>query len=135
MTLTQVSTKSDWIGALASGLCLIHCLATPFLFVASAGIGFHGDAHPSWWGALDIIFLVLSFFAVYWSIQNTSETWIKYGFGIVWLLLALIVLNEKFEIFHIAEAAIYPPTIGLIFLHFYNRYYCQCKDETCCADS
>ena len=73
MTLSQVSLKSDWIGMLASGLCLIHCLATPFLFIANASIGLHEEAHPSWWGALDIVFLVLSFFAVYWSIQNTTQ--------------------------------------------------------------
>ena len=135
MTISQVSLKSDWIGMLASGLCLIHCLATPFLFIASAGIGLHGEAHPSWWGVLDIVFLALSFFAVYWSIQNTSKSGLKYGLGISWSLLALIVLNEKFEFFHLVEEAIYPPTLGLIFLHFYNRQYCQCKDETCCADS
>ncbi|WP_422858743.1 MerC domain-containing protein [Flagellimonas sp. S174] len=135
MTLAQVSLKSDWIGILASGLCLAHCLATPFLFMAHASIGVHGEAHPSWWGTLDIVFLVLSFFAVYWSIRKTSQSWIKFGFGIIWMLLALIVLNEKFEILHLPEAVIYPPTVGLIFLHFYNRRYCQCKDETCCADS
>ncbi|MEM9077324.1 MAG: MerC domain-containing protein [Bacteroidota bacterium] len=135
MTLAQVSIKSDWIGMLASGLCLIHCLATPFLFIANASIGVHGENHPAWWGVLDIVFLVLSFFAVYWSIRNTSRTWIKYGFGISWLILASVVLNEKFELFHIAEEAIYPPTLGLIFLHFYNRYYCRCEDETCCVDN
>ncbi|PRX57471.1 MerC domain-containing protein [Flagellimonas meridianipacifica] len=135
MTFTQVSLKSDWIGMFASGLCLVHCLATPFLFIAHAGIGIHGEAHPSWWGILDIVFLVLSFFAVYWSIRKTSQSWIKFGFGIIWLLLALIVLNEKFEMLYLPEAAIYPPTLGLIFLHFYNRRYCQCDDDTCCADS
>ncbi len=135
MTLSEVSLKSDWIGMFASGLCLVHCLATPFLFIAQAGIGAHGDAHPSWWGFLDIVFLVLSFFAVYWSIRKTNQSWIKVGFGLIWLLLALIVMNEKFEIFHLPEVAIYPPTLGLIFLHFYNRQYCQCDDETCCADS
>ncbi len=133
--LAQVSLKSDWIGILASGLCLVHCLATPFLFMAHASIGVHAEAHPSWWGTLDIVFLVLSFFAVYWSIRKTSQSWIKFGFGIIWMLLALIVLNEKFEILHLAEEAIYPPTLGLIFLHFYNRRYCQCDDETCCVDS
>ena len=135
MTLTQISLKSDLIGMFASGLCLVHCLATPILFIANAGLGTHSEAHPSWWGILDIVFLVFALFAVYWSIKNTSRLWIKYGFGISWLLLALIVLNEKFEIFHLAEEAIYLPTLSLIFLHFYNRQYCQCKDETCCTES
>lgn len=129
MTISQGFLKSDWIGMWASGLCLVHCLATPFLFIAHAGMGAHSNAHPSWWGILDIIFLVLSFFAVYWSIRNTSQTWIKVGFGIIWLVLAVIVLNEKFEIFHLIEEAIYPPTLGLIFLHFNNHRNCHTRKK------
>ena len=129
MSLSQVTVKSDWIGILASGLCLIHCLATPFLFMAYASANAHDGAHPFWWGLLDIVFLVVSFFAVYWSVRHTSKIWIKYALGGLWIILSLIVLNEKMGLWHLPEAAIYPPTLGLIILHFYNRRYCRCNDN------
>ncbi|UII76218.1 MerC domain-containing protein [Flagellimonas sp. HMM57] len=134
MTLSQLTVKSDWIGMFVSGLCLVHCLATPFIFLAYVNVGTHGEAHPFWWGLLDIVFLVFSFFAVYWSARNTSKAWVKYAFGFLWVVLSLVILNEKLELFHLPEAVIYPPTLGLIILHFYNRRYCNCNDETCCAD-
>ena len=120
MSFSNVSMKSDFLGMIASGLCLIHCVATPFLFVAGAGLGIPSKAQPTWWGYLDPIFLVLSLLAVFWSIQGTSLRWIKFLFCALWLLLLVIVLNEKFELYPIAEEAIYIPTIGLILLHLYN---------------
>ena len=34
--MTSINLKQDYIGAVASALCLLHCIATPFLFVAKA---------------------------------------------------------------------------------------------------
>ena len=34
--IAQLKQKSDLIGAIASITCMIHCIATPFLFIASA---------------------------------------------------------------------------------------------------
>ena len=89
LNLVNLSTRSDVIGAAASVLCFIHCLATPFLFVAHAGLTIGHESHPLWWGALDIVFLAISFFAVYWSTRNTSKKWIKYAFWFSWLFLLL----------------------------------------------
>ena len=50
-------------------------------------------------------------------------------------MVALIIINEKWEIAHIAEVFIYLTTLGLVFLHFYNRRYCQCEDDKCCVDA
>jgi len=135
MTFSQITVKSDLIGMLASGLCLLHCMATPFLFMANTGLGIHSDLRPSWWGYLEPFFLVLSFFAVYWSITNTTQKWIKYCFGFFWTFLLLLVLNEKFGLWHVQEEVIYVPAIGLILLHFYNRRFCHCEDESCCAEN
>ncbi|WP_299534644.1 MerC domain-containing protein [Ulvibacterium sp.] len=134
MTLVKVINKSDYIGIFASGLCLLHCLATPFLFVAHANMELHADGHPFWWGFMDVAFLLLSFLAVYWSVKNTSKKWIVYTFWILWGLLALIILNEKWALWHLVEEAIYFPTVGLVLLHFYNRRYCHCEDAHCCTD-
>ena len=52
--------KSDLIGAIASFICMIHCLATPFLFIASACSKSCCAAAPKWWVWLDFVFLSLS---------------------------------------------------------------------------
>ena len=135
MKIINFTSRSDIIGATASAMCFIHCLVTPFLFVAYSNTAIIGDTHPWWWGILDIVFLVISFFAVYWSTYNTSKQFVKYTFWTLWMLLALIIINEKWEIAHIAEVFIYLTTLGLVFLHFYNRRYCQCEDDTCCLDT
>ncbi|MGD1842847.1 MAG: MerC domain-containing protein [Thermonemataceae bacterium] len=127
-------SKSDLLGAFISGLCLIHCLATPFLFVAQAGLTHHHTKGPWWWGTIDIVLLILSFAAIYWSVKHTSKPWVKYLFVISWLSLSFIIFNEKLEIAHFPEEIIYIPTLSLIILHLYNRKYCQCTDDQCCAE-
>ena len=134
MNTLQLTSKSDIVGALASTLCLVHCLATPFLFVAQAGIAGAGELHPQWWGILDLVFLVISFFAIWWSAKTTSQKWMRNLLWGSWGLLALIVLNEKIHLFPLAEQAIYFPSIALIFFHLYNRKYCKCSHEQCSTD-
>lgn len=132
MITNQLHTRSDLYGSLASGLCLVHCLATPVLFAAHTG-HVHGHHNsPVWWGAIDILFIIISLAAVYWSARNTSKKWMEVALWICWALLAFVILNEKFEWIHLSEAAIYFPSLLLVGLHLYNRKYCQCKDETCC---
>lgn len=134
MKAKLLTTKSDLIGATASALCFLHCLATPFIFVAHVNLTTREGLHPWWWGALDIFFLVISFYAVYWSGKNSSKAWIKYIFWALWTMLTFIIVNEKLHAVSLIEELIYFPTLGLIFLHFYNRKYCQCKDENCCIE-
>ncbi len=127
----KLSINSDPIGALAGSLCLLHCAATPFIFIIQP-LAIEETA-PTWWKSLDYIFLLVSFFAVYWSVRNTSKNWMKYALWISWIILTMAIINEKLELFALTEFSIYIPAIGLVFLHFYNRKYCQCADETCCA--
>ncbi|MEM7574832.1 MAG: MerC domain-containing protein [Bacteroidota bacterium] len=124
---------SNQMGSIVSGLCLIHCLATPFLFAAHLGIEEHHHASPVWWKSLDIIFLILAFWAVYWSARNSSKSWVKYAMYASWFFLSLVLLNERLELFHWREELIYLPTVSLIGLHIYNLRYCQCEDEECCV--
>ncbi len=70
--VVNLTSKSDFIGVAASTLCFFHCIATPLIFVAQAGSAVMEEVHPWWWGTLDIIFLVISFFAVYWSSRKSS---------------------------------------------------------------
>ncbi|MEO0571655.1 MAG: MerC domain-containing protein [Bacteroidota bacterium] len=125
MNTFRLISKSDIIGSTASFLCLVHCLVTPLLFVAQAEILGHGEAHPMWWGLLDVFFLVISYFAVWWSGQTTTKSWIRYALWISWIVLTVIVLNEKLAVVPLPESAIYMPALSLIVLHLYNRKYCN----------
>ncbi len=125
--------KSDIIGMFASSLCLLHCTFTPLLFIAHAQLASHHEGIPFWWKVLDYAFLAISFIAVYWSVKVTSKAWMKYAFWGTWSLLFVILINEKLHWLHIPEAAIYFPSLGLVFLHIYNRKYCTCKEDECCA--
>ncbi len=132
-SLFNFKLKSNVLGAAASSLCLIHCLATPLLFTIHTGQLNHHHEHPYWWGLLDILFIIVSLIAVYWSAINTSKKWMQYALWVSWALLTAIILNEKLEIMHIAEEFIYLPSVSLVVLHLYNRKYCQCEDDSCCT--
>lgn len=125
--------NSDLIGALASGLCLIHCIATPFIFLAQTCSAICCDTAPVWWATIDFLFIGISLFAVYWSTKKSSKLWIKYALWISWALLCLMILNEKIQLLDLPELSIYIPALALVILHLYNRKYCKCKDHTCCT--
>ncbi len=131
MNISHIRNNSDTLGIVASGLCLAHCLVTPFLFMAHTGTVILQDEHPSWWKSLDIIFLGLSFMAIRRSIKTTSKPKMKYAFWISWLLLFVIVINEKLSVFPLAEETIYIASLLLVVLHVYNLKYCQCEQKCC----
>ncbi len=126
--------KPDLVGTLASTLCLVHCVATPFIFIAQSSVFGSGGEPPVWWKFLDYMFLAISFIAVYWSTSTTNLNWIKPLFWISWILLLGIILNEKLAILSFPEVLIYIPTISLVILHLYNKKYCNCNNDKCCVN-
>jgi hypothetical protein len=44
-----------------------------------------------------------------------------------------LIVNEKIELFLLAEWLIYIPSLSLVTLHQYNRKYCTCYDNSCCV--
>ncbi|PKA98018.1 MerC mercury resistance protein [Flavobacteriaceae bacterium MAR_2009_75] len=121
-------------GAFASGLCLVHCIATPFLFAMSTCIGECESMAPSWWKQLDFIFLVVSFWAVYRSTKASASSFIKPAMWLTWFILCALLINEKYEGPHLPESLVFMASISLITLHLYNRKYCKCKTDSCCAN-
>jgi len=81
----KLKINADLIGAGASTLCTIHCLATPFLFLASTCTKSCCSAAPSWWLWIDYAFLLISFFAIYKSTRITSKFWIKPTLWMSWI--------------------------------------------------
>lgn len=126
--------KTDYLGAMASLLCLLHCIATPFVFVAKVCTRTCCSETPLWWMLIDYLFLIISFIAIYFASKNTSKQWIGIALWASWSVLLLIILNESVEIIALPEEAVYFPAFALIGLHIYNLRYCRCTDKGCCTE-
>lgn len=123
----------DTLGAINSSLCVIHCFATPFLFLTQAQTSLvELSTVPLWWQLLNYVFIVVSFFAVNRTVKNSSNQLVKSLLWVLWVLLSTLILNEQFEIMHMPELLTYFAGISLASLHIYNLKYCQCEDENCC---
>ena len=123
----------DTIGAINSSICVIHCFATPFLFLTQAQTSLvEPSTVPLWWQLLNYVFIVVSFFAVNRTVKNSSNQLVKSLLWVSWVLLSTLILNEQFEIMHMPELLTYFAGISLASLHIYNLKYCQCDDENCC---
>ena len=119
--IQKLTYKEDLIGASASFLCLIHCLATPFVFLVKSSAAVCCSDTPTWWQAMDYIFLVVAFFAVVHVTNNhRSKEWMKFSLVISWLGLLLVTLNSSYFLFHITNEIAYIPAISLVCLHLYN---------------
>ena len=117
----KITYIEDLIGASASFLCLIHCLATPFVFLVKSSAAVCCSDTPSWWQAMDYIFLVVAFFAVVHVTNNQrSKEWMKFSLVVSWLGLLLVTLNSTYFLFHITNEMAYIPAISLVCLHLYN---------------
>ena len=123
----------DTLGAINSSLCVIHCFATPFLFLTQAQTSLvELSTVPLWWQLLNYVFIVVSFFAVFRTVKKSSNQLVKSLLWVSWVLLSALILNEEFEIMHMPELLTYFAGISLASLHIYNLKYCQCEDENCC---
>ena len=119
--IQKLTYKEDLIGASASFLCLIHCLATPFVFLVKSSAAVCCSDTPKWWQAMDYIFLVFAFFAVVHLTNNQrSKEWMKFSLVVSWLGLLLVTLNSTYFLFHISNELAYIPAISLVCLHLYN---------------
>lgn len=127
------TTRSDIYGAWASSLCLVHCLATPLIFVLQASTANACASSPWWWSGIDFLFLLISGIAIYYSAQHTSAIWMPVALYIGWTILTILIINEKLHVFPLPHILTYVPALSLVALHLYNRKYCRCAGEECCA--
>ena len=122
--------NSDYLGAAASSLCIIHCLLTPMLFVVQVtGSLSCAEISPIWWRAIDYLFLLVTFVAIRATTRSTTSRWISLGLYLSWTMLALIIANETAHLYPLPHMAKYIPAIFLICLHVYNLMYCRCDDD------
>ena len=124
---------SDYIGASASGVCFIHCLATPILFLSQASLVSIGNEMLFLWQSLNFFLLTISAIAVYYSIKNSSNLSVNTLLFLTWFILLCLIITEVFEIFSVPEFYSYITAISLSGLHIYNLKYCRCDNEECCT--
>lgn len=128
--------SSDAIGVFAGGLCLIHCVATPFIFLAKACTTAACCADtPVWWQAIDYLFIVISFAAIYYATKHTYRRWVRVALWSSWTILVFTILTETLETGWLPESFIYFPALAIIGLHFYNLRFCRCADDDCIVNN
>ena len=129
-----ITSKPDIFGAVASSLCVVHCLVTPLLFISHLYTSTGYEAVPFWWKDLDFLFLTISFIAIYRATKTTSKNFMKYALWIGWIVLFFLILNEKIAWLAVPEILNYAAALTLTSFHIYNLKYCQCNNENCCAN-
>ena len=133
--MNKIFLPFDSIGIIASTLCTIHCIVTPFIFIAKACTSICCANAPTWWVMIDYIFLFISLLAIFFISKNLTAQWLKISFWLSWVVLLFTILNHSFDILYLPQNFIYIPSFSIIALHFYNLKFCKCERETCCANN
>lgn len=126
--------NSDYVGACASVLCMLHCMVSPILFMSQTQAVNISIEIPFLWQSVNYIFLFISMIAVYFSIKNSTKLFVKILLAISWLSLSFLIINEGLEGFHFPEIFTYISASLLSIFHIYNLKYCTCNEEDeCCV--
>ncbi len=117
--------NSDFLGMLSSILCLIHCLALPFIVV------FFGETLKSLEHLefVDWIFALISLYAAYDSLRKTQLKGLRITFIIGWLFFIFGVIFHEDKIL---SYSLHLGSLILIISHIRNymlkrKYGCEVK--------
>ena len=78
------SISSDHIGVFTTVTCMLHCLATPLLFITQAQASTISQEVPFFWQSLNYLFIIISLAAITRSIQNSTNLYVKIVFISAW---------------------------------------------------
>lgn len=116
--MNKYNERADKLGIASAVICTIHCLVVPVLFVVKYSLTNQVVGHsfmPWWWEAIDYVFLVISFIAVYHAASHTYTRKIKRSLWFFWTCLALAIFFEQ-SLFWLAYIA----SAGLVTTHYFN---------------
>jgi len=133
--MRSVLIPYDSLGIIAGVLCTIHCIVTPFVFIAKACTATCCSDAPSWWLMIDYFFLIISFYVIFFISRKLTIKWLQRAFWLSWFLLLFTIVNHSLDILQLHKNFIYIPSSAIIILHLYNLQFCKCKNETCCSKS
>ncbi|MET3129686.1 lipid-A-disaccharide synthase-like uncharacterized protein [Arcicella rosea] len=114
----------DYLGIAGSGICLVHCLATPIVmfvktfYETKMDISSHEGIH--YW---DYLFLTICFIAVYFTTKEATSSKITIAFWSFFVLFACSILFE--EDFKYLNLVGYFSSIALIITHLVNLRNCK----------
>lgn len=116
--------RYDYLGIASSGICLVHCLATPIIMAVQGYYKVnlsltHGKGIPYW----DYLFLSTCFLAVYFTTKEAISQKIIIAFWSFFILFAIAILFE--EDFKYLDILGYISSIGLIITHLLNILNCR----------
>ena len=123
---------SDKVGVASNILCMLHCFATPFIFLSQTQTAHISHDIPFAWQIINYFFITVSAIAVYYSTKNSTNNIVKFLMVVFWLILSFLIISEGLEILHLPEIFTYLSASFLSLLHIYNLNYCTCSDEECC---
>ena len=133
LIIMNVSIKySDKVGVVSNVLCMLHCLATPLIFLSQTQTAHIGHDVPFAWQIINYFFITISGIAVYYSVKNSTNKTVKLLMVFSWLILSFLIISEGLELLHLPEVLTYLSASFLSILHIYNLKYCTCNDEECC---
>lgn len=129
--MNLIKSNLDFLGAGAGFLCAVHCMATPFIFVAQVCTESCCADTPLYWRLIDFIFLIISFYAIKHTIKTSSNRNMKYYLWIAWGILSASVIIEHILLIESIVRLKYISAFTLIGLHIYNRKYFRCEQNCC----
>ena len=112
--MINLKIKNDFVGAFTGLTCMIHCMATPFIFVTKVCATTGCLETPFWWQVIDYFFILISFVVIWRVTKNSNNNILRIAFWFSWIILFLSILNEKLEMFPLSEAFIYLPSLTII---------------------
>ena len=130
-TALKNNSYADNIGMASSSLCLVHCIITPFVFTAQICMSSCCANSPPWWKAIDFLFLIISFIAIYFASKQSSKPWVKRTFYILFGTFTVLTINHHIGIVKLPLELNYIPAFLLFSLHLYNRKDCKCRSHSC----
>lgn len=114
----------DYLGIVSSGVCLVHCLATPILMLIQAyyktGLNVSDQEELRY---LDYVFVSVCFLAVYFTTKEEVSRKINTVFWLFFLFFALSILFE--DDFQYLNFVGYFSSFGLIITHLINIKKCK----------
>jgi len=123
---------SDKVGAASNILCMLHCFATPFIFLSQTQTAHIRHDVPFAWQIINYFFITISGIALYYSAKNSTSNIVKVFMVLFWLILSFLIITEGLELLHLPEILTYISASSLSLLHIYNLKYCTCSEEECC---
>ncbi len=114
----------DYLGILGSGICLVHCLATPLIMLVQAyyktEVSISSHEGIRYW---DYIFLITCFVAVFFTTKESTSQKISSSFWLFFFFFAIAILFE--DDFKYINLLGYFASVGLIITHIINIRNCR----------